>query len=70
MIKHISSSLIALGMLAGASAWASAEEMHMHKHGAESGTPEAPLDIVRDPSDLPPPLAGEGPRSMLFSVQN
>jgi len=61
--------LAGASLLAGATALASAEEMHMHHHGAASGTPEAPLDIVRDPTDLPPPLAGDSPRTVKVGLE-
>lgn len=69
MRKIIMSSLLAAGVMAAVSSTVWAEEMHMHHHGAASGTPEAPLDIVRDPSDLPPPVAGDGPRTVKVGLQ-
>lgn len=56
MMNHLSSSLVAMAVLIAASGPTLAEEKHSHKHSATSGTAEAPLDIVRDPTDLPSPL--------------
>lgn len=69
MRKILISSLLAAGVIAAASSAVLAEEMHMHNHSDASGTPEAPLDIVRDPSDLPPPVAGDGPRTVKVGLQ-
>lgn len=69
MRRTFISSLLAAGVIAAVASTVWAEEMHMHHHGAASGTPEAPLDIVRDPSDLPPPVAGDGPRTVKVGLQ-
>lgn len=63
------SSLVATAVFLALPVTVFAEEMQMHHHGAASGTPEAPLDIVRDPSDLPPPLAGEGQRTIKVGLE-
>ena len=66
---RISSSLLAAVMLAGLVSTSAAEESHDHNHAASSGTPEAPLDIVRDPSDLPEPLAAKGPSTIKIGFE-
>jgi nitrite reductase (NO-forming) len=40
-----------------------------HQHPAENGTAESPLDIVRGPTDLPPPLVGRGPETVRISLE-
>lgn len=61
--------MAAMFLLIGMSAAALAEETHTHQHGAASGTPEAPLDIVRDPADLPRPVRGKGPRTIKVDLE-
>lgn len=69
MHKLFTAAFTALAVVVGAAGYVSAEEMHKHNHGAASGTPEAPLDVVRDPADLPPPLTGEGPRLVKIGLE-
>jgi nitrite reductase (NO-forming) len=53
---------------APAPAAATAADPH-HAHAAESGTPEAPVDVVRDPSDLPAPVGARGPRRITVDLE-
>ena len=46
-----------------------ATEAHKHAHSAANGTPESPLDIVRDPADLPPPLVEKQPRTVKVDLE-
>ncbi len=68
-MRKIASSLLMLIAIAGAASAGSTGETHVHKHGAESGTPEAPLDIVREPADVPPPGTGAGPRTVKVGLE-
>ena len=57
------------GVLA-ASALAAGSESETHgMHGVERGTIEAPLSVVRQPTDLPPPLAAAGPRKVVVDLE-
>ncbi len=38
-------------------------------HGIERGTVEAPLSVVREPTDLPPPLEAAGPRKLIVELE-
>ena len=40
-----------------------------HAHGAERGTVVAPLDVVREPTDLPQPLASAAPRNVVVDLE-
>jgi nitrite reductase (NO-forming) len=40
-----------------------------HSHAAASGTPEAPVNVVRDPSDLPAPIGARGPRRISVDLE-
>ena len=62
-MRKLFSFLLVAVTCAGLATAALAEETHSHEHGAASGTPEAPLDIVRDPADLPAPSTAKGPRT-------
>lgn len=63
-MRKLFSFLLVAGTCAGLATAALAEETHSHEHGAASGTPEAPLDIGRDPADLPAPSTAKGPRAI------
>jgi nitrite reductase (NO-forming) len=41
----------------------------MHEHGAANGTPEAPVDVVRDPTDLPAPVGARGPKRIKVNLE-
>ena len=68
-MRQLVSSLLMLIAIVGAASAGSTGETHIHKHGAESGTPEAPLDIVREPADMPPPGTGAGPRTVKVGLE-
>jgi len=38
-------------------------------HGIERGTVEAPLSVVREPTDLPPPLEAASPRKLVVELE-
>jgi nitrite reductase (NO-forming) len=40
-----------------------------HEHPAENGTPEAPLDIVRAPTDLPAAIGERGPQTLKVGLE-
>ena len=40
-----------------------------HQHGAERGTLESPLDVVRDPTDMPPPISASAPRKVVLDLE-
>lgn len=40
-----------------------------HEHPAENGTPEAPLDIVRAPMDLPSSIGERGPQTLKVDLE-
>ncbi|HZH11119.1 MAG TPA: hypothetical protein VEZ24_12200, partial [Microvirga sp.] len=42
---------------------------HTHNHPAASGTAEAPLNIVRLPSDLPGPIGKRGPQRVKVNLE-
>lgn len=69
MHKLLTSVLLTSSLILGTAAAGRAEEMHKHNHGAASGTPEAPLDIARDPADLPAPLTGVGARVVKVGLE-
>lgn len=46
-----------------------AAEAHQHKHGAANGTPEAPLDVARDPSDLPGPIGARAAQAVTVNLE-
>jgi nitrite reductase (NO-forming) len=48
---------------------ARAEQSHEHIHGAANGTAEAPLDIVREPADLPAARKGKRPRTVKVNFE-
>ena len=48
-----------MGLLTVLALPATADETHQHP--ADNGTADSPLQVVRDPSDLPPSVAGRGP---------
>jgi nitrite reductase (NO-forming) len=68
-MQILSSSLLAAVILAALVSVSTAEESHVHSHATSSGTPEAPLDIVRDPSDLPESSAAEGPNTIKIDFE-
>ena len=41
----------------------------VHQHPGDSGTADSPLDVVRDPSDLPPSLAGPVPQRVSIALE-
>lgn len=41
----------------------------VHKHAAVNGTPEAPVNVVRDPTDLPGPIGARGPRRIKVDLE-
>ena len=40
-----------------------------HMHAADRGTPEAPVSIVRLPTDLPGPIAARGPQKVIVDLE-
>jgi nitrite reductase (NO-forming) len=52
---------VGVAWLTPALAQAPSDHAH-HQHPAERGTPEAPLDIVRAATDLPPPIGEHAPQ--------
>lgn len=46
---------------------ATASQSHMH--GIERGTAETPLNVVREPTDLAPPLEAGGPRRVVINLE-
>lgn len=61
--------LAALLAPVSASSAVSAEEAHKHVHGAANGTPEAPLDVTRDPADVPAASPRKGPRTVRIDLE-
>lgn len=49
---------------------ADASGTHQHAHGAANGTPSAPLDVARDPADLPMPLDRRGPQIVNVDLES
>lgn len=41
----------------------------MHSHPAGSGTPQAPVNVVRDPTDLPKPIEARGPQHIKVNLE-
>ncbi|WP_246179813.1 copper-containing nitrite reductase [Microvirga thermotolerans] len=41
----------------------------LHKHGPVAGTPEAPVNVVRDPTDLPGPIAPRSPQRIKVNLE-
>lgn len=68
-MKRIVFSLLVMTVVVGTASSGSTGETHVHQHGAESGTPEAPLDIVREPADVPPPRTGADPRTVKVGLE-
>jgi nitrite reductase (NO-forming) len=68
-MRKLFASLLIAATVAGVTTAAVAEETHSHEHGAASGTPEAPLDIVRGPADLPGSSTAKGPRTVKVGLE-
>jgi nitrite reductase (NO-forming) len=68
-MRTLFSLLLVVIAFAGPTTPAFAEETHGHEHGAASGTPEAPLDIVRDAADLPGSATATGPRTIRVELE-
>lgn len=47
-----------------------AEGHKKHQHSAANGTPEAPLDVARDPADLPGPIDARGPQTVTVKLES
>jgi nitrite reductase (NO-forming) len=62
---------VSIAWLAGTSiALAQAPHDHAHhEHPPERGTREAPLDIVRAPTDVPPPIGDRGPQIVAVELE-
>ena len=61
-------SFLAIPAIAGASE-THGQHGSVHQHGAERGTLESPLDVVRDPTDLPPPISASAPRKVVLDLE-
>lgn len=42
---------------------------HAHSHAVTSGTPTAPVNVVRDPTDLPGPIGARGPQRVKVDLE-
>jgi nitrite reductase (NO-forming) len=74
--RHFISAVAVVAALGGAFAWgpalagqAAAPNPQTHAHSADQGTPEAPLDIVRDATDLPTALGKRGPKTVRVDLE-
>ncbi|RDI60728.1 copper-containing nitrite reductase [Microvirga subterranea] len=61
--------LLAQPLPAFAQAKMAAASAPAHNHTAVAGTPEAPVNVVRDPTDLPGPIGKRGPQRIKVNLE-
>jgi nitrite reductase (NO-forming) len=68
--KLLAGAALSLLLAALAPAAGHAAESHTaHQHSAANGTAEAPLDVVREGSDLPGPIGNRGPATIKVNLE-
>jgi nitrite reductase (NO-forming) len=69
LLTTVAAAAVALAGLAGGLPAVAGETAAGHEHAATNGTTEAPLDIVRAPTDLPEALGERGPQKVRIDLE-